>query len=80
MMFKKIQLECYVAGSTIINPPASFLKPSSVQISKEKADYWSANDFKTMSRDQVSAFAIRLAGLENRYWARLSMEAILFEG
>ncbi|KAI8641967.1 hypothetical protein BD408DRAFT_432881 [Parasitella parasitica] len=47
MKFKKRQLEYYVAGSTIINPPASFLKPSSglrskVQASKEKTDYWNA--------------------------------------
>ncbi|KAI8639922.1 hypothetical protein BD408DRAFT_434698 [Parasitella parasitica] len=47
MKFKKRQLEYYVAGSTIINPPASFLKPSNglrskVQTSKEKTDYWNA--------------------------------------
>ncbi|KAI8646353.1 hypothetical protein BD408DRAFT_428668 [Parasitella parasitica] len=47
MKFKKRQLECYVAGPTIINPPASFLKPSSglrskVQTSKERTDYWNA--------------------------------------
>ncbi|KAI8639889.1 hypothetical protein BD408DRAFT_420707 [Parasitella parasitica] len=68
MKFKKRQLECYVAGSTIINPPASFLKPSSglrskVQTSKEKAVYWSANAFKSMCRDQVSALAIGLTGV-----------------